>query len=108
MIQYNRDMGKLTIKRKNEKFEIDIASIFIKDDIPTIQIMLYVMCGGGMLGKFAITNPANFYIDTRVGKLPYKKKDIIQTVHILSAIAEFFGANPCRLPEPNIPSCWIF
>lgn len=43
------------------------------------------MIGGGLLGNFAVNQPNVFYIDSRVGKLPYPKRDIKQAVVILAA-----------------------
>lgn len=73
------------------------------------QILVFAMCGGGMLGRFATEQPADFYIDDRVGKLPYPKREIIQAVRVLVAIAEVEGLDPHKLPTmPRIHNSGIF
>lgn len=73
------------------------------------QVVVYVMCGGDMLGNFAAEQPADFYIDDRVGKLPYSRKDITQAVNVLVAIAEAHGLDPHHLPpRPRFHSSGIF
>ena len=74
-----------------------------------LQIVVYVMCGGGLLGNFAATQPADFYIDTRAGKLPYKNREITQAVSVLVTFAEKQGLNPHKLTfDNNFHSCGIF
>jgi len=63
------------------------------------QIIVYVMCGGGFIGRLAAEQPADFYIDGRVIKLPYPKKQIYQAVKVLSAIAEVKGLDTHNLPK---------
>jgi hypothetical protein len=60
------------------------------------------MCGGGFLGKFAAEQPADFYVDSRVGSLPYPVEQIEQAVRALRAIAEGAGLNPHAMP-PLLP-----
>jgi len=69
------------------------------DSVPTMQTAIFVMCGGGFLGRFAAEQPADFYIDDRVGRLPYARKEIIQAVETLVTIAKVNGLDPHRLPE---------
>jgi len=42
------------------------------------QIILHTMIGAdsGLIARSAITNPAEFYIDDRVGRLRYPRKEI--------------------------------
>lgn len=80
-----------------------------KDSIPTMQTAVYVMVGGGMLGRFAAEQPADFYIDNRVGRLPYSRKEVSQAVSILALIAEKNGLNPHDLPPmPSLHNLGIF
>jgi hypothetical protein len=83
-------------------------SYYTERDLETLQIEVYVMCGGGMLGHFAMTQPADFYIDSRVGRLPYKKKDIYQAVEMLKGLAIKLGKDPHNLPEPRIVNPWVW
>lgn len=78
-------------------------------DIGPLQVAVYVMVGGGMLGRSAAEQPADFYIDGRVGSLPYPKGDIKQAVAVLVAQAEAMGLDPRHLPEvPAFHACGIW
>ena len=79
------------------------------EEIKAHQVVVYTMCHGGLLGKMAAEQPADFYIDTRVGKLPYPKREIEQAVETLSVLAENAGYDPHHLPSmPNFHNCGIF
>ena len=69
--------------------------------IPFMQVAVYVMCGGGFLGRSAAEQPGDFYIDSRVGRLPYKKAEIMQAVQTLCTIAQVHGLDVNDLP--NMP-----
>lgn len=69
------------------------------DSIPAMQIAIYVMCGGGHIGRLAAEQPNQFYIDDRVGKLPYPRRAIYQAVATLITIAKINGLNPSKLPK---------
>lgn len=73
-----------------------------------LQIAVYVMCSGGMLGNFAMRQPADFYIDDRVGRLPYPKRDIYQVVEVIKAICYHLKKDAHNLKEPDFPGCWVF
>ena len=80
-----------------------------RDTIAHMQTAVFVMCGGGYLGNFAATQPAKFYIDDRVSRLPYGKKAIYQAVETLCTVATANGLDPNRLPErPQFHNCGIF
>lgn len=80
----------------------DSALHWSKDTIPSMQLAVHVMCGGGLLGRFAAEQPADFYIDSRVARLPYSKAAITQAVRCLVAFAETYGLDPHNLP--TLPS----
>jgi len=80
-----------------------------KDSIQAHQVAVYVMCGGGFLGRFAAEQPADFYIDDRVGRLPYENAEICQAVETLSTIAKENGLDPHNLPPmPNFHNSGVF
>ena len=86
-----------------------VAPGFGPEIISLHQVAVYVMCGGGFLGQFAAEQPADFYIDERVGRLPYGRADICRAVATLSRIAEARGLNPHMLPPmPLLHSFGIF
>ena len=62
-----------------------------------MQVRVYTMCGGGFLGNFVATQPGDFYIDDRVGKLPYKKKEIYLAVDHLRRMSEEATLDPKHL-----------
>lgn len=74
-----------------------------------LQVAVYVMCGGGFLGRSAAEQPAEFYIDTRCSRLPYPRRDIMQMVATLVEVATLAGMDPKRLPEmPDFHGGWVF
>lgn len=74
-----------------------------------LQTAAFVMCGGGMLGRMAAEQPADFYIDDRVGGLPYPKLTIEQTVSVLCVLADVLGLDAHRLPaRRDFHACGIF
>jgi len=78
-------------------------------EVGPLQIAVYVMAGGGFLGRFAAEQPADFYIDDRCGRLPYGRKDIAQAVETLKTIAEAQGLDPHHLPAmPDFHGCGVF
>ena len=59
------------------------------------ETAIFRMCGGGLLGASAVDQPSSFYIDSRVGRLPYGRRAIEQAVGILARAREIAG-----IPEP--------
>ena len=116
MITYNdktkRIKGKVKSFDKERWINIDFK--FDNGNKPTIkelehlQVMVYTMIGGGMLGQFAMTQPESFYIDLRVGRLPYSKKDIYNVIEMMKASCDYLGKNPNDLPAPSFSGCWVF
>lgn len=75
------------------------AAAWPRYSIRSLQVAVYVMCGGGALGRFAAEQPADFYIDVRVGKLPYSRREIRQAVSVLRILAEAKGLNTHSMPD---------
>ena len=77
--------------------------------IQSLQVAVYVMSGGGLLGRMAAEQPADFYIDSRTGRLPYSKRSILQTVGVLKALAEHNGLDTHHTPPmPTFHKCGTF
>jgi len=77
--------------------------------IPTMQTAVYVMAGGGLLGRMAAEQPADFYIDARAGRLPYSRKEITQAVNVLVVLAKKYGFDPHHMPAmPQFHNLGIF
>lgn len=77
------------------------------------QIALYVMVGGGMIGRSFAEQPKGAYVDSRVGKRPYSMKEIDQARKILVIMAEVAGYDPNGfnngLPSmPNFHGAGVF
>jgi len=82
----------------------------MNDKIGSLQLAIYVMCGGGHTGQSAATAPARFYLDSRMGRRPpYAIRDIKRVVFHLCEMAKEEGLDPYKLPEHPIlaalPSC---
>ena len=78
-------------------------------DIGTLQTVLYVAVGGGVLGQTFAERPENAYIDSRIGRLPYRRKDIEQIRLTLIELAKAKGLNPKKLPKrPEFHNCGVF
>lgn len=79
------------------------------EQIGALQVSVFVMCGGGFLGAFAAEQPADFYIDDRSGRLPYRRKEIMQAVQVLGRLALAAGMDPQSMPSrPTFHAAGIF
>jgi hypothetical protein len=79
------------------------------ESIPFMQVAIYVMVGGGFLGRSAAEQPADFYLDERLKPGPYKDKEILQAVATLATLATANGLDPHHLPAmPNFHNCGIW
>jgi hypothetical protein len=78
-------------------------------DIGTLQVVIYVAAGGGWIGRHFALSPADAYIDSRVGELPYSRAEIEMFRKVLVKMAEVRGLDPYNLPElPNFHGCCVF
>ena len=68
----------------------------VLDRCRQLQLTVYVMCGGGFLGRFAAEQPKDFYIDDRASTV-YPAKAIYQAVKVLEIYAKILGLNPSSL-----------
>jgi hypothetical protein len=78
-----------------------------KQRIGLQQVALYVMVGGGMIGRSYVEQPQGAYVDARVGKRPYSMKEIAQAQRLLIIMAEVAGFDPQGFGsegKPNLPS----
>jgi len=78
-------------------------------EIKALQVAIYVMAGGGMIGRFAAEQPADYYHDTRTGQGAYSNRAVQQAVDVLARLAELNGLNPHKMARvPNFHYCGIF
>jgi len=75
-----------------------VTESWARELIGVHQVAVYVMCGGGHLGRWAAENPSDFYIDHRIGRLPYGREEVLRAVATLARIAQANGFNPNELP----------
>lgn len=68
------------------------------------QIVVYVMIGGGMIGRFGAEQPGDFYIDSRVSKRPYTLRKIYQAVQVLLVMAQECGYSGKGSDMPKMPN----
>lgn len=71
----------------------------MKAEFSALQVAVYVMVGGGFLGAFAAEQPKDFYIDSRVGKRPYKVRDCYQAVAVLAIYAKLLKYTTETMPK---------
>jgi hypothetical protein len=95
-------------------YKVDMDSVResglnLPENIAALQTAVYVACGGGLLGEMAATQPADFYIDLRCGKLPYPKRAILQAVEVLATLATVAGLDPHHMPaHPRFHASGVF
>jgi hypothetical protein len=78
------------------------------EQVSKMQTAVFVMCGGGMLGGSAARQPADFYIDSRCGRLPYGKRQIMRAVEILAQTATLCGMDPHDLEFDRFHNLGMF
>lgn len=80
-----------------------------RETVAFMQIALFVMCGGGLIGHMAAEQPEDFYIDDRLSKRPYARKDIYQAVATLITLARVNGIDTKKMPEmPRFHNMGVF
>jgi len=78
-------------------------------EIGPLQVAVFVMAGGGFLGRMAAEQPADFYIDDRCEDLRYEAEEIEQAVEVLRITAQAQGLDPHKMPAmPEFHACGIF
>ena len=111
-IKYNEKTGRFEGKVRSpfdgSILKIDAPVFGSEDELRALQAQVYTMCGGGLLGQFAAERPADFYIDVRVGRLPYPKHKIYRAVEVLRGMALSLGIDPRNLPKCQAVGAWVF
>jgi hypothetical protein len=111
--KYADGTWKLDMEKVKEslqyRFEHDKEQFM--DEIKQLRTAVFVMCGGSLLGRMAASQPKEFYIDMRVGRLPYKRRTIEQAVKVLLAYLEVAGIDPRTLQDKgysDFHNCGVF
>jgi hypothetical protein len=77
--------------------------------IPGTQLAIYIMAGGGLIGRLYSEQPADAYRDDRAGRAPYKFRELEAMRGSLVGLAEACGMDPHHLPEmPPFHSAGVF
>lgn len=96
-------------KLDHDKVRESIREYWMGEDIGALQVAIYVACGGRWIGREHAERPAEAYIDARVGKLPYSRREIENMRIVLISMAEARGLDPNNLPAmPRFHNCGVF
>lgn len=68
------------------------------------QIAIYVMVGGGLIGRSFAEQPYGAYVDSRTSKRPYAMREIEQMQKLLVLMAEVAGCDPQAVGYRGKPS----
>ena len=95
--------------RENIRWRVETDRTSAHGQMRALQAAVYVMCNGGMLGASASEQPGQFYVDDRVGRLPYSRRAIYQAVAVLKLYAEALGLDANNLPKrPAFHNCGVW
>jgi hypothetical protein len=101
-------MRKLDNEAVKQSFNTSEGGGWGAETIPAMQVAVYVMCGGGFLGRMAAEQPADFYIDSRAGG-KYSNREIMQAVQVLVIAAGVHGMDPHNMPAmPRFHNMVVF
>lgn len=93
------DMHSLDLKKVEEslKERLDfVGRATMLDSCRQLQLTVYIMCGGGFIGRFAAEQPEDFYIDDRAATV-FPNKVIYQAVNVLKIYAKILQLDPHNL-----------
>lgn len=104
---------KLDMEQVENNFRYDLkqkgGKAKLREEMQALRVVVHTMIGGGMLANFAVTQPKEFYIDARVGKLPYKNRSICQAVAVLALYFKVLKYTHENVPRmPHFHSCGLF
>jgi hypothetical protein len=81
----------------------------LRQEMNSLRTAVHAMVGGGWLGSSAANQPNGFYIDDRVGKLPYSRRQILQAVEVLCIYMKVLKYTNETLPRlPSFHNCGVF
>ena len=103
---YELDMA--AVKQNLEQQLIDDGEHVLQSNMRDLQIVVYVMVGGGLLGHSAATQPSGFYVDSRCKRRPYKLRDIKQSVQVLAVYAEVLNLKQPLHYRSGFHNCGVF
>jgi hypothetical protein len=80
-----------------------------KEQVPAAQVAIYVMAGGGLIGRLYAEQPQDAYTDARAGRRPYGGKDLERARLILCALAARAGLDSREMPPmPRFHNLGVF
>jgi hypothetical protein len=105
-------MMKLDMEAVRANFEEELAEEGGREKLTQamkeLQIVVYVMAGGGWLGCSAAEQPKLFYVDSRCSKRPYAVKKTLQATEVLSLYAEVLGLQQPLTFRTEFHNCGVF
>jgi len=105
---FKLDMAEVE-KNFREDLKVKGGKAKLREEMQALRIAIYTMIGGGMLGNFAVNQPKDFYIDSRVSKRPYKLRDIYQAVAVLAVYVNVLKLTTDTMPRlPHFHNCGVF
>jgi hypothetical protein len=76
----------------------DKATDLIRQRVGASQVGLYVMVGGGMIGRSHAEQPQGAYVDGRASARPYRMSDIEVALEAFIIEVEEAGMDPNNVP----------
>ena len=111
-IKYNPETDRLegsTDGDEPRQVSVDWHHRITLEEFRTLQVAMYVMVGGGLLGQMYAESPADAYLDPRAGRRPYREDEIETVRQILLACCHALGLDPQHAPRmPELKGCWVF
>ncbi len=99
----------LPLIRERLQKQVAAARSSTVEEFEALQVVAYVMAGGGMIGRSAAEQPEGFCVDGRAKRRPYPIKSIERVLSVLKLYAEVLGYNPNDLPKMrNFHGCGVF
>jgi len=78
-------------------------------ELETLQVVVYVAAGGGMIGRMYAEQPSIAYVDIRAGQRPYPVKVLENMVVVMMVLAKLLKLDPQMLPPmPAFHNCGVF
>jgi hypothetical protein len=77
-------------------------------EMEQLQVAVYVMCNGGFLGRSASEQPESFYVDDRVKKLPYSRRQIVNAVRVLHVYQMELGFETMPRAKIDFHNCGVW
>ncbi len=102
-----RKFNKKSLEEIRDRLKV-LKKKQLREEAHNLQVAIYVMCGGGFLGSFAVENPREFYIDDRVYGLPFSRTKIYRAVSVLTVYFDLLKIKRGDARKCRFHSCGVF